>query len=102
MLLADELNGMPLPFDHGSPLRLVAPAHYGYKSVKHLKRIDFRTAYRAGSASFGEHPRARVDREERSRGLPGWIYRPIYRALTPQILRMLRNSTPPHPLRQPK
>jgi DMSO/TMAO reductase YedYZ molybdopterin-dependent catalytic subunit len=26
---------------HGAPLRLVAPAHYGYKSAKHLSRIEF-------------------------------------------------------------
>ena len=33
VLLADRLEGQPLPVAHGAPLRLVAPAHYGYKSV---------------------------------------------------------------------
>ena len=75
MLLANELNGEPLPFDHGAPLRLVAPGQYGYKNLKHLQRIDFYPTFRPGSAGRAEHPRARVDLEERSPGLPGWLYR---------------------------
>jgi DMSO/TMAO reductase YedYZ molybdopterin-dependent catalytic subunit len=38
-LLAFELNGAPLPPDHGAPLRLVAPAWYGMASVKWVARI---------------------------------------------------------------
>src|SRR5688572_15238782 len=40
VLLADTLSGGPLTIEHGAPLRLVAPAHYGYKSVKHLSSIE--------------------------------------------------------------
>ena len=40
VLLADELDGKPLPQEHGAPLRLVVPEMYGYKSVKWLRRID--------------------------------------------------------------
>jgi DMSO/TMAO reductase YedYZ molybdopterin-dependent catalytic subunit len=40
VLLADILDGLPLSMEHGAPLRLVAPAHYGYKSVKHLSGIE--------------------------------------------------------------
>jgi len=101
VLLADELNGQPLPFDQGAPLRLVAPAQYGYKSMKHLQRIDFHSGFRAGSVGAGEHPRARVEREERSQGLPGWFFRPIYRALTPAVLRAYRNSPQLDPTGQP-
>ena len=32
VLLADHLDGQPLSIEHGAPLRLIAPAHYGYKS----------------------------------------------------------------------
>ena len=39
--MADHLDGQLLPIEHGAPLRLIAPAHYGYKSVKHLHRIEF-------------------------------------------------------------
>lgn len=39
-LLALEMNGQPLPPQHGFPLRLVAPGWYGMQNVKWLNRID--------------------------------------------------------------
>jgi sulfoxide reductase catalytic subunit YedY len=39
-LLADSLDGEPLPADHGGPLRLVVPTQLGYKSVKFVNRIE--------------------------------------------------------------
>ena len=65
VLLADRLQGEPLPLAHGAPLRLVAPAHYGYKSVKYVHRIEFRTSaegYRPTGLRWMHHPRARVAR----------------------------------------
>jgi DMSO/TMAO reductase YedYZ molybdopterin-dependent catalytic subunit len=41
-LLCYEMNGEPLPADHGAPLRLIAPGWYGIANVKWLKRIEFR------------------------------------------------------------
>jgi DMSO/TMAO reductase YedYZ molybdopterin-dependent catalytic subunit len=38
-LLAYEMNGVPLPPQHGFPLRLVVPGWYGMTSVKWLTRI---------------------------------------------------------------
>jgi DMSO/TMAO reductase YedYZ molybdopterin-dependent catalytic subunit len=84
VLLADRLGGAPLPLEHGAPLRLVAPAHYGYKSVKHVKRIaSLREApgYKPVLFSWMIHPRGRVALEERGRGLPGWLLRWLYRPL---------------------
>lgn len=84
VLLADTLDGEPLTVDHGAPLRLVAPAHYGYKSVKYLSRIELtreERGYRASGFSFMDHPRARVAHEERGRGAPGWLLRYLYRPL---------------------
>jgi sulfane dehydrogenase subunit SoxC len=56
VLLAYEMNGEPLPPQHGFPLRLVVPGWYGMASVKWLDRITMvdrrfdgyqqRTAYR--------------------------------------------------------
>jgi DMSO/TMAO reductase YedYZ molybdopterin-dependent catalytic subunit len=40
VLLAYEMNGEPLPPDHGAPLRLVVPDWYAMASVKWLRRID--------------------------------------------------------------
>jgi DMSO/TMAO reductase YedYZ molybdopterin-dependent catalytic subunit len=84
VLLADRLDGAPLPLEHGAPLRLVAPAHYGYKSVKHLKRIAWlheAPRYRPAVFSWMIHPRGRVAFEERGRGLPGWLLRWLYRPM---------------------
>ncbi|MBL8310606.1 MAG: molybdopterin-dependent oxidoreductase [Burkholderiales bacterium] len=84
VLLADTLDGAPLGIDHGAPLRLVAPAHYGYKWAKHLSRIEFLpadTLYRVAGWRFMDHPRARVALEERGRVVPGWLLRYLYRPL---------------------
>ncbi|WP_245617394.1 molybdopterin-dependent oxidoreductase [Amycolatopsis taiwanensis] len=87
VLLADRLDGAPLPTEHGAPLRLVAPAHYGYKSVKHVCAIEYRRTYSPGSARWAAHPRGRVEREERSRYLPGPFWRVIWRAALPRVRR---------------
>ena len=39
VLLADEMNGAPLPPQHGAPVRLVAPGWYGMAQVKWLQRV---------------------------------------------------------------
>jgi DMSO/TMAO reductase YedYZ molybdopterin-dependent catalytic subunit len=39
-LLAYEMNGEPLPAEHGFPLRAVVPGWYGMDSVKWLTRIE--------------------------------------------------------------
>jgi sulfane dehydrogenase subunit SoxC len=39
-LLAYEMNGEPLPAQHGFPLRLVVPGWYGMTNVKWLARIE--------------------------------------------------------------
>jgi DMSO/TMAO reductase YedYZ molybdopterin-dependent catalytic subunit len=84
VILADTLEGEPLTIEHGAPVRLVAPAHYGYKSMKYLTRLEFRSAdsgYRVSALRFMDHPRARVALEERGRWAPGWLLRYLYRPL---------------------
>ena len=88
VLLADRLDGHDLGIEHGAPLRLVAPAHYGYKSVKHIAAIEFRhSEYRFRFPkpwpSFMHHPRARVALEERGRGVPAVVLRLVYAPLIP-------------------
>jgi sulfane dehydrogenase subunit SoxC len=39
VLLAYEVNGLPLPPQHGFPVRLLVPGWYGMTSVKWLRRI---------------------------------------------------------------
>ena len=40
VLLAYEMNGAPLPPDHGAPVRLVVPGWVGIASIKWLGRIE--------------------------------------------------------------
>ena len=40
-LLAYEMNGRPLPVEHGAPLRLKVPTQLGYKSTKFIQKIVF-------------------------------------------------------------
>ncbi len=49
VLIAYELNGAPLPAEHGFPARLVVPGFYGTNSVKWLTRITLAET-RAGGA----------------------------------------------------
>ena len=89
VLLADRLDGERLGVDHGAPIRLVAPAHYGCKSVRHLNAIEFwRDArnYRfPGPRWLMNHPRARVMYEERGRAFPPWLFRALWPALVPTV-----------------
>jgi DMSO/TMAO reductase YedYZ molybdopterin-dependent catalytic subunit len=39
-LLCYDMNGAPLPREHGLPLRLIAPGWYGVANVKWLTRIE--------------------------------------------------------------
>ena len=77
VLLATQLNGVPLDARHGGPVRLVAPQQYGYKSVKHLLHIDLRPTAPNGLGK--EHLRGRVALEERHPKLSSWVVRLPYR-----------------------
>jgi DMSO/TMAO reductase YedYZ molybdopterin-dependent catalytic subunit len=97
VLLADRLGGAPLDPGHGAPVRLVAPAHYGFVNVKHLCRIEVLTAEPAqstGAASalaglglrllgYGRFTRARVWKEERHAVLPARVIRLVGRVVGP-------------------
>jgi DMSO/TMAO reductase YedYZ molybdopterin-dependent catalytic subunit len=48
VILALEMNGRPLPIEHGAPVRLVVPGWYGMASVKWVARISALTAPFAG------------------------------------------------------
>jgi DMSO/TMAO reductase YedYZ molybdopterin-dependent catalytic subunit len=41
-ILAFEMNGGPLPREHGGPVRMVVPGWYGVASVKWISRIEVR------------------------------------------------------------
>ena len=39
VLLAYEMNGEPLPPDHGHPLRVIVPGHVGVRNIKWVNKI---------------------------------------------------------------
>ena len=90
VLIVDRLNGQPLTLEHGAPVRLIAPAHYGYKSAKHLRSIELwpeDREYRPLMPRLMDHPRARVAVEERGRFLPGWLLRYLFRPFIRPLIR---------------
>lgn len=40
-ILAYEMNGKPVPINHGAPLRLIIPVKYGIKNLKRIGSITF-------------------------------------------------------------
>ena len=93
VLIADRLNDQPLTVEHGAPIRLVAPAHYGYKSAKHLDRIELRAddaGYRPLMPRLLDHPRARVALEERGQFIPGWVLRYAFRPFIKPLIRKIK------------
>lgn len=48
VILAYEMNSESLTADHGFPLRLLFPGHYGMKSTKWLSRLEAATGDRPG------------------------------------------------------
>ena len=83
VFLADRLNGEPLDLIHGAPLRLVSPSQYGYKSIKHLHRIEVHLTPPPSTYGPKEHLRARVCAEERHSTIGARLLRWIYRPLVP-------------------
>ena len=90
VLVAVRSNGRELDALSGGPFRLVAPDLYGYKSIKHLTRLDFTSELprRLGK----EHPRGRVAFEERHPVYPSWLVKPLYRMLIPMTAAIAARS----------
>src|SRR5687767_4675519 len=62
IIVAYEMNGAPLPPQHGAPLRLVVPRRYGMASVKWLRAIEaIDHPYDGFQQARGYHFRTRAD-----------------------------------------
>lgn len=82
-MLARQVDDVPLNEVHGAPLRLISPTQYGYKNVKHLTAFALHVDQPATRLGPKEHPRARVELEERHSRIPGWLLRWPYRLVIP-------------------
>ncbi len=52
-ILAYEMNGKPLPIEHGAPLRLRVETQLGFKMVKWLRSIEFVEDYKSVGEGLG-------------------------------------------------
>lgn len=67
VLLADSLNGEPLPIEHGGPVRMVIPTLYAWKSAKFLNALEFSMRDKPGYwETRGYHNVADPWKEERT------------------------------------
>jgi DMSO/TMAO reductase YedYZ molybdopterin-dependent catalytic subunit len=53
-MLANRMNGQPLPADNGAPLRLATPIKLGYKLSKWVKRVSFVSQIPPGGKGYWE------------------------------------------------
>jgi DMSO/TMAO reductase YedYZ molybdopterin-dependent catalytic subunit len=53
-LLADRMNGEPLPADNGAPLRLATPIKLGYKLSKWVTKVSFTSQIPKGGKGYWE------------------------------------------------
>jgi DMSO/TMAO reductase YedYZ molybdopterin-dependent catalytic subunit/thiosulfate reductase cytochrome b subunit len=61
-LLAYDLNGRPLPREHGAPLRLRLETQYGFTMVKYIRAIEFVESYRQVGKGRGGWPEDNLHR----------------------------------------
>jgi DMSO/TMAO reductase YedYZ molybdopterin-dependent catalytic subunit len=89
VLLAYEINGQPLPPQHGFPLRLLVPSWYGMTSVKWLRSITVvDEPFRGWQQDVAYHLRS----SEEEQGTP--VTRILPRALSPTSSRGRASSSP--------
>ena len=82
VLLAYEINGQPLPPQHGFPLRVIVPGWYGMTSVKWLDRI---TLLDAPFDGYQQRHSYRLRQEEEEEGEPLTRMRPRALMVPPGI-----------------
>lgn len=75
-LLCYEMNGRPLPVDHGFPVRLIAPGWYGVANVKWLTRIEVTDHRYAGQFMARDYV---TIRQEQRDGQEVWTFAVVSR-----------------------
>ena len=66
-LLADALDGEPLPVKHGGPVRMIIPTLYAWKSAKFLRALEFSPRDKPGYWELrGYHNNADPWKEQRN------------------------------------
>ena len=89
MLLAYEINGQPLPPQHGFPLRLIVPGWYGMTHVKWLRSI---TAVAEPFTGWQQEVAYHVRQSEEEQGEPVTRIRPRSLLVPPGIPEFLSRT----------
>jgi len=76
-LLCFEMNGAPLPREHGYPVRLIAPGWYGVANVKWLTRIEVHDQRYAGRFMARDYV---TIREQQAGGQTVWTFHTVSHA----------------------
>ncbi|HXW29703.1 MAG TPA: molybdopterin-dependent oxidoreductase [Xanthobacteraceae bacterium] len=78
VLIAYELNGAPLPAEHGFPARLMIPGYYGTNSVKWLMRLTLAEGRARGpfTTRWYNDPVRDADGRDTGRTAPVWAIAP--------------------------
>jgi DMSO/TMAO reductase YedYZ molybdopterin-dependent catalytic subunit len=78
VLIAYELNGAPLPAEHGFPARLLVPGFYGTNSVKWLTRITLadRRSESAFTTRWYNDPAPASEGRDGAQTIPVWSVAP--------------------------
>ena len=83
LLLCYEMNGEPLPQEHGFPVRLIVPGWYGVANVKWLSRIDVMETRWAGR--FMSKDYVTIREEPREGGESVWTQKVVGRSRVKSI-----------------
>ena len=96
VLIAYELNGAPLPPEHGFPARLVVPGFYGTNSVKWLTRMTLAETRCAGAftARWYNDPVFEADGRDCGKTAPVWAVAPESVIVSPAPGEMLARDRP--------
>jgi DMSO/TMAO reductase YedYZ molybdopterin-dependent catalytic subunit len=96
VLIAYELNGAPLPPEHGFPARLVVPGFYGTNSVKWLTRMTIRETRATGAFTtrWYNDPVRNAAGEDSGETVPVWSIAPESIIVSPVPGQAVKRDTP--------
>jgi DMSO/TMAO reductase YedYZ molybdopterin-dependent catalytic subunit len=96
VVIAYELNGAPLPAEHGFPARLVVPGFYGTNSVKWLTRMTVATTRASGpfTTRWYTDPVPNAAGGDACKTVPVWSVAPESVIVSPASGQALKRNTP--------
>jgi sulfane dehydrogenase subunit SoxC len=96
VLVAYELNGAPLPAEHGFPARLVVPGFYGTNSVKWLTRMTLADTRATGpfTTRWYNDPVPNAAGGDSGKTVPVWSVAPESIIVSPAPAQALKRDTP--------